>query len=112
MIPAPWRPVLGDGTNLRDGRIPGLALNTVVATRHACRLLTSQNTLTRSDARGLLRGGGNAWQGATRLRSHESPFQHRKAIAGNFYVDIVLERECDGILGGQVELTGSDQIRE
>ena len=105
--------VLGNGADLGNGGIASAgAVAGITATAYARCRLTTQNTLATGDAGGLAGATLNAGERATGFGALQAPFEERRLIAGKFNVNIVIQREGNGVLGGKVERAAADETGE
>ena len=104
---------LGDRTDLSDGRIGGGGAAVSIASRaHASGRLASGDPLTIGHVTGLGGAARHTGQRSARPGAFQLPLGQDRVVARHFDVDVVFQRERDGILHGQVKHAGSNQVAQ
>ena len=89
---------------------PRLPLPPALLTPAACWL--PRTPWPAGDRTGLRRAAGHARQRTAGFGALQLPLGQNRIVASHLDIDIVLERERDGILHRQIQLSGANQIAE
>ncbi len=85
------------------------AVASIASRAHAGGRLASSDALTIGHVTGLSGAAGHSGQRSAGPGALQLPLGQDRVVARDFDVDIVFERQRDGILHGQVKHAGSDQ---
>src|ERR1700678_4336817 len=101
--------VLSNRSDLRDCCVRAAPIGARSWNADSSRGLAACHTLPIGNRTSLGSSAGHARQGAARLRSLQVPLRDERIVAAYFDVDVVFERERNGVLRGEVQHAGADQ---
>ena len=104
--------VLSDGPDLRDRGIRAGSVRSRAGHADSRRGLAACYALPAGDRSSLRCAAGYTRQRTTGLGALQLPLGDERIVAADFDIDIIFERQRDGVLRGQVQHSGPHQFAE